>query len=193
MVNRGLSLLVTLAAAVLLPACSLLPGTGPKSDAVNSFATAGLRSNTALPYALVDISADTIGFLSQPNVVTFQGEFPDKRPKPYQVAGVGDVLNVSIFEAGPGGLFTPAVTAGARPGNFVDLPAQAVDQEGNIFVPYAGANSSCGPDNPADLAGDHRSLEKPGNRAASRRQPQHATFKRRECAWGRKPTWSASG
>jgi polysaccharide biosynthesis/export protein len=35
-------------------------------------------------------------------------------------------------------LFTPAQAAGARPGNFVDLPAQAVDQKGNIAVPYAG-------------------------------------------------------
>jgi polysaccharide export outer membrane protein len=124
--------------AILLPACSLLPGTGPKSDAVGAYATAGLRSNAPLPYALVDVSADTIGFLSQPNVVTFQGLFPDKRPKPEQVAGVGDVLNISIFEAAPGGLFTPATAAGARPGNFVDLPAQAVDQKGSIYVPYAG-------------------------------------------------------
>ncbi|TMK49003.1 MAG: polysaccharide export protein, partial [Alphaproteobacteria bacterium] len=53
----------------MLPACSLLPATGPSSDAVNSNATAGVRSNAALPYALVDVSADTIGFLSQPNVV----------------------------------------------------------------------------------------------------------------------------
>jgi polysaccharide export outer membrane protein len=126
------------AVATLLPACSLLPGTGPKSDAVEAYATAGLRSKTPLPYALVDVSADTIGFLSQPNVVTFQGLFPDKRPKPEQVAGVGDVLNISIFEAAPGGLFTPATAAGARPGNFVDLPAQAVDQKGSIYVPYAG-------------------------------------------------------
>ena len=122
----------------MLPACSLLPATGPSSDAVNSNATAGVRSNAALPYALVDVSADTIGFLSQPNVVTFKGEFPDKRPKPNQVVGVGDVLNISIFEAAPGGLFTPGQAAGARPGNFVDLPAQAVDQKGSIYVPYAG-------------------------------------------------------
>jgi polysaccharide export outer membrane protein len=127
-----------MAIATLLPACSLLPGTGPKSDAVETYATAGLRSNTALPYALVDVSADTIGFLSQPNVVTFQGLFPDKRPKPQQVAGVGDVLDISIFEAAPGGLFTPATAAGARPGNFVSLPSQAVDQKGSIYVPYAG-------------------------------------------------------
>jgi len=137
--RRGrVHLLLVLALSVLLPGCSWLPATGPTSDAVNNNATASIRSNTALPYALVDISPETIGFLSQPNLVTLQGAFPDKRPKPVQVAGIGDVLNVSIFEAAPGGLFTPATAAGARPGNFVDLPAQAVDQKGTIRVPYAG-------------------------------------------------------
>lgn len=130
--------LVSIVLTAVLPACTLLPGTGPTSDAVNTNATAGIRSATPLPYALVDISADTIGFLSQPNLVTFKGEFPDKRPKPNQVVGVGDVLNISIFEAAPGGLFTPGQAAGARPGNFVDLPPQAVDQKGSIYVPYAG-------------------------------------------------------
>jgi len=122
----------------VLPACSLLPGTGPKSDAVDNNATAGVHSSTPLPYALVDVTADTIGFLSQPNLITFRGEFPDKRAKPTQVVGVGDTLNISVFEAAPGGLFTPGQAAGARPGNFVDLPAQAVDQKGSIYVPYAG-------------------------------------------------------
>jgi polysaccharide export outer membrane protein len=124
--------------AALLPACSVLPGTGPSSDAVNENATAGLRSATPLPYALIDVTADTIGFLSQPNLITFTGQFEDNRPKPRQVIGVGDVLNISIFEAAPGGLFTPGQSAGARPGNFVDLPPQAVDQRGSIYVPYAG-------------------------------------------------------
>jgi polysaccharide export outer membrane protein len=135
--RRRLSVL-TIVAFAWLPGCSVLPGTGPSSDSVNDNATAGLRSNAALAYALVDVSADAIGFLSQPNVVTFQGAFPDKRPKPEQVVGVGDVLNATIFEAAPGGLFTPATAAGARPGNFVDLPPQAVDQKGSIYVPYAG-------------------------------------------------------
>ncbi|WP_234819978.1 MULTISPECIES: polysaccharide biosynthesis/export family protein [Rhodopseudomonas] len=97
-----------------------------------------------MPYALVDVSADTIGFLSQPNVVSFKGSFKDRRPKPQQVVGVGDVLNISIFEAAPGGLFTPGQSAGARPGNFVDLPPQAVDQRGNISVPYAGEVPAAG-------------------------------------------------
>ncbi len=138
MLKRVGSPLFAIVVAALLPACSLLPGTGPKSDAVEGNATAGVRSGAPLPYALVDVTADTIGFLSQPNLITFKGEFPDKRAKPEQVIGVGDVLNISIFEAAPGGLFTPGQAAGARPGNFVDLPAQAVDQKGSIYVPYAG-------------------------------------------------------
>jgi len=138
MLKRLSHSLLAIVLLAVLPACSLLPGTGPKSDAVDNNATAGVHSSTPLPYALVDVTADTIGFLSQPNVITFRGEFPDKRAKPTQVVGVGDTLNISVFEAAPGGLFTPGQAAGARPGNFVDLPAQAVDQKGSIYVPYAG-------------------------------------------------------
>ncbi len=90
------------------------------------------------------VTADTVGFLSEPNIVSFKGMFPDKRPKPVHVIGVGDVLNVSIFEAAPGGLFTPGTSAGARPGNFVDLPPQAVDQKGAIYIPYAGEIPAAG-------------------------------------------------
>jgi polysaccharide export outer membrane protein len=138
MLNRLAPALSAITLAGFLPACSLFPGTGPTSDAVNGYATAGIRSTASLPYALVDISSDTIGFLSQPNLITLAGTFPDKRAKPTQVVGVGDILNISIFEAAPGGLFTPGTASGARPGNFVDLPPQAVDQKGSIYVPYAG-------------------------------------------------------
>jgi polysaccharide export outer membrane protein len=138
MLNRLAPALSAITLAGFLPACSLFPGTGPTSDAVNGYATAGIRSTASLPYALVDISSDTIGFLSQPNLITLAGTFPDKRAKPTQVVGVGDILNISIFEAAPGGLFTPGTSSGARPGNFVDLPPQAVDQKGSIYVPYAG-------------------------------------------------------
>lgn len=132
----------------LASGCSLLPGNGPFSDDIKKDATAGIKSEALLAYALVDVTSDTIGFLSQPDVVSFKGSFPDKRPKPTQLVGVGDVLNVSIFEAAPGGLFTPATTAGARPGNFVDLPPQAVDQKGSIYVPYAGEIPAAGRDIP---------------------------------------------
>ena len=46
-------------------------------------------------------------------------------------------MSVTIFEAAAGGLFIPA-EASVRPGNFVTLPNQEVDNNGNISVPYAG-------------------------------------------------------
>ncbi|WP_349644150.1 polysaccharide biosynthesis/export family protein [Rhodopseudomonas sp. WA056] len=144
MVRKTFQVLAGLLLLISMSACAVLPGTGPSSESVENYATAGIRSTNALPYALVDVSADTIGFLSQPNVVSFKGSFRDRRPKPQQVVGVGDVLNISIFEAAPGGLFTPGQSAGARPGNFVDLPPQAVDQRGNISVPYAGEVPAAG-------------------------------------------------
>jgi polysaccharide export outer membrane protein len=50
---------------------------------------------------------------------------------------------VSIFEAAAGGLFIP-LEAGVRPGNFVTLPNQRVDTQGNITVPYAGSIRASG-------------------------------------------------
>jgi len=59
MMKQPRLLLLAAALAALLPGCSWLPGTGPKSTAVKSNARAELRSDAALPYALVDISAET--------------------------------------------------------------------------------------------------------------------------------------
>ena len=52
-------------------------------------------------------------------------------------------MSVTIFEAAAGGLFIPS-EAGVRPGNFVQLPNQNVDPQGNITVPYAGAIRALG-------------------------------------------------
>ena len=66
------------------------------------------------------------------------GEFPDRRPPKEIRFGVGDILTVTIFEASTGGLFIPS-EAGVRPGNFITIPNQAVDAQGNISIPYAGS------------------------------------------------------
>ena len=50
---------------------------------------------------------------------------------------MNDILSVTIFEAAAGGLFIPS-EAGVRPGNFVNIPNQPIDTEGNITIPYAG-------------------------------------------------------
>jgi polysaccharide export outer membrane protein len=51
--------------------------------------------------------------------------------------------SVTIFEASSGGLFIP-VEAGARSGNFVNLPDQMVDSTGNITIPFAGLIKAAG-------------------------------------------------
>ncbi len=119
--------------------CSTLPSSGPRTEDIQQ-----PIDGTALPYILVQVSGDTIVPLSRVRALSLQGTFGDRRPAPLLRLGVGDVVSVSIFEAAPGGLFTPAQTAGARPGNFVDLPTQSVDQDGNISVPYAGLIPAAG-------------------------------------------------
>jgi polysaccharide export outer membrane protein len=64
------------------------------------------------------------------------------RPPPRITLGIGDVVSVTIFEAEPGGLFVRA--SPGRPGNFVTLPDQVVDTNGNITVPYAGTIRALG-------------------------------------------------
>ena len=57
--------------------------------------------------------------------------------------GVGDIVGLTIFEAGSGGLFLPR-EGGARSGNYVTLPNQQVDRDGNISVPFAGRVKAAG-------------------------------------------------
>jgi hypothetical protein len=61
-------------------------------------------------------------------------------PRPRGITlGIGDVVSITIFEP-PGGLFVPS----ERPGNFVTLPNQIVDSNGNIIVPYASTIPAAG-------------------------------------------------
>ena len=131
---RGLGILLSLLLLVVAAGgCAVMPVSGPQSWDV----WAGQHDPKDLPYAFVRITpkvADVLG-KAAPRLV---GEFPDRsRPKDV-VFGIGDVVAVTIFEASSGGLFIPA-EAGVRPGNFITIPSQAVDVNGNITIPYAGA------------------------------------------------------
>ena len=57
--------------------------------------------------------------------------------------GIGDILGVTIFEAGSSGLLLPR-EGGSHPGNFVTLPPQEVDANGDITAPYAGEVKAVG-------------------------------------------------
>src|SRR5262249_57603119 len=94
------------------------------------------------PWGFVGITAKVANVLAKalPRLV---GEFPDRR-RPSDIRfGNGDVVGVTIFESSSGGLFIPA-EASVRPGNFIQIPPQAVDVNGNISIPYGGAIRALG-------------------------------------------------
>jgi polysaccharide export outer membrane protein len=117
--------------ALLLAGCTMLPADGPSSMDVQT----GQHETDGLPFALIKIAPSTIEILSRV-LPRLTSDFVDRRPPRQIVLGVGDAVRVSIFEAGSGGLFIPS-EASVRPGNFIDLPTQAIDNKGNITVPYA--------------------------------------------------------
>ncbi|EJW11982.1 periplasmic protein WcbC [Rhodovulum sp. PH10] len=92
---------------------------------------------------MVKLDARTVDVLANHEPSVLAGVFTDRRPPSSITFGVGDVVNVTIFEAAAGGLFIP-IEAGVRPGNFVTLPSQTVDNDGNISVPYAGVIKAAG-------------------------------------------------
>ena len=119
-------------ASLALGACTLMPVAGPESWDVR----AGQQDPSSVPYSLVKVSPQVTRVLvnAAPRLTGFRAS---RRPGGIRF-GIGDIVGVTIFEATSGGLFIPA-EAGVRPGNFVAIPNQAVDVNGNISVPYAGA------------------------------------------------------
>lgn len=136
---RALAAIGLTAAAVIATAgCGIMPANGPAGMDVH----AGQKDRKSLPYALVKITPQVETVLAE-NTPRLGVTFKDRRPPKGIVLGIGDVVAVTVFEAAAGGLFIPA-EAGVRPGNFVTLPNQAVDNNGNISVPYAGQVRAAG-------------------------------------------------
>jgi polysaccharide export outer membrane protein len=121
-----------LAGALGSSGCALMPQSGPDEYAV--FSQTELPDS--LPYAFVKVTPSILPILAR-NAPGLYNSFADRRPPRDILLGVGDIVSVTIFEAAAGGLFIPA-EAGVRPGNYVTIPNQAVDSQGNIQIPYAG-------------------------------------------------------
>jgi polysaccharide export outer membrane protein len=131
MISRSLPIMAVLS-GLMLGSCAVLQGSGPESWDVR----AGQHDAQSLPYSLVRITPHVIDVLAH-NAPRLSTVFSDRGPPKDIRFGVGDLVGVTIFEAASGGLFIPA-EAGVRPGNFITLPSQQVDSQGNISVPYAG-------------------------------------------------------
>ena len=125
--------------ALSLSGCSVLPESGPSTSAVSD-AASGTASQNAT-YAMIDITSDVARLASQHLPSTLFRSFTDHRGSVEPRIGVGDQLVVTIWEAGPGGLFSTPVVPGvpSSGASSVTLPAQVVGRDGRISVPYAGS------------------------------------------------------
>ena len=122
-----------------LGGCSALPSAGPDAGDIDIAAvTSDRQDSVALGYAVVDVSPKVLSTLSDIGPGSLYRSFGAGDGGPAQIlVGVGDTVQVTVFESSAGGLFIPT-DAGARAGNFVQMPPQIVDQTGQISVPYAG-------------------------------------------------------
>ena len=144
LIARKYAVLAVLGGVLAAGGCTnpWMPVAGPESWDVRSQASDVAGTNDRLPYALVKLSPQVID-VQATNAPRLASAFTDRRPAPQLRFGLGDAVSVTIFEAAAGGLFIPS-EAGVRPGNYVVIPDQQVDNSGNITVPYAGAVRALG-------------------------------------------------
>ncbi|MBV1705984.1 MAG: polysaccharide export protein [Hyphomicrobiales bacterium] len=124
--------------ALGLSGCSALPESGPSTSAVT--AAAGDPASQNATFAMININGDVARLASQHLPPTLFRTFTDHRGSVDPRIGVGDQLVVTIWESGPGGLFSSPVLPGvpSSGASSVTLPPQVVGRDGRISVPYAG-------------------------------------------------------
>jgi polysaccharide export outer membrane protein len=125
----------------LLNGCGALPTLGPRPGSFSSASEQHIDGDGGdegnLPFVLVDVNRKTVErLLGAEDAEYFKGAFTDRGPPADVLLGVGDTIRITIFEAGPGGLFIPASNS-INNGNYVTLPDQEVDQTGFVTIPYA--------------------------------------------------------
>ena len=119
-----------------LSGCSSLPGMGPGTGDIMDSA----ESQAMLPYEVVDIDGLTIDALRLRGFDRLAARFGDSGSPGETLIAVGDMISVTIWEAGPGGLFSAPVVAGkfSTGSNSAMIPDQVVGRDGAVTVPYAG-------------------------------------------------------
>jgi polysaccharide biosynthesis/export protein len=134
-VSRAIGFATAVCVAGELTGCTgYLPAQGPTLQAVVD------SSAKPVPgFALVEICDPVLDALSHWGPPSFYGTFGDHRPPVEQTIGIGDSVQVTVWEAAAGGLFSTPVTSTNQPGaRSAVIPEQTVTQDGAITMPYAG-------------------------------------------------------
>lgn len=137
-VIRIVRLLVVATSAMTLVSCDWLPSAGPSTSEVNAAAKPTSTGQTR--FALIDVNPDVVARMEAWTASSLRGSFGRQHPVSGQGIGVGDYVQVVIWEAAAGGLFSAPVTQqlGGSGARSATIPEQVVGPDGAITVPYAG-------------------------------------------------------
>jgi polysaccharide biosynthesis/export protein len=115
---------------LMVGGCETMPVQGPTTQEV--IADSGVGSK----FFLVKLTPAILQELDNKKPQSLVEIFGDSQPAPVKTLQKGDVIAISIWDAG-GGLFSPqgGAVAGAER---TEIPNQAVDHDGNVSVPFVG-------------------------------------------------------
>jgi len=119
-----------------LSGCAGIPRAGPTADEIQAEATSDVGDR----YILIQLTPGVADRVGRRPPKSFAASFGDYRPTDEPRIGIGDSITVTIWEAGPGGLFSaPLLNDRISSGsNSATIPEQVVARDGAISVPYAG-------------------------------------------------------
>jgi polysaccharide export outer membrane protein len=117
--------------------CSTLPSAGPTTSQVMGERDSG---NAETPrYLVTELDSRVVSILDRSPKLSLFGRFGEKGGAPSTVIGVGDSVQVTVWEAASGGLFSSSAIGGVTAGSHsASIPEQIVGRDGAITVPYAG-------------------------------------------------------
>jgi polysaccharide biosynthesis/export protein len=123
-----------------------LPASGPSARAF----TEPSDDAAVLPIPVVDVSVRTLDAQKARPAMSLAARFGSGKRNPVLPLEPGDVVALSLWEAPPGTLFSSSIIAGQSVSNTstITIPAQSVEADGTIGVPFAGRIAVAG-DTPA--------------------------------------------
>lgn len=140
--RSALRVMVSVCAAVALATagCTQLPAAGPSAAAIE----AKSEDVSTLNYTVVDVDETALDVLTRRFSASLASSFGGSRRGGPEALGVGDEVEVTIWEAANGGLFSTSSGALGGGSKSTIIPAQPVSSAGVISIPYAGSIQAAG-------------------------------------------------
>ena len=138
-----LALAFALSSSLALSGCAGIPTSGPSTKDINNVA----KQTKAAGIQIVDVNEAVAQKLLNERQQDDCTRTLGTKPSFQQQFGIGDTLDISIWEAPPATLFGAASADGSAmsgTSHVTNLPVQMIDANGKVNVPFAGEITAAG-------------------------------------------------